>query len=400
MKKSKLVLFTILLTTASVSSSCNSRSRSLNRIFDYVFDVETYTSLDYQFVNKFFNERQDDWGGKCSAIAKLIDNNEGGQDMIIGRNMDLTLSNKSAYIVRTAVPNKKKTVGLAYSHRDYAPDYNDALKNGLTGDFEKLLPFSMDDILNEDGLYMEINMRELETWPDGTPKYASSGTNPGKERIYVFSIMRYIEENCSTVSEAIEYLDNFDIYTPQNPVTSWNYGFMIADPSGHYAVIELINNEICVSDSYYNLNFYLNPKARAIEDYQCGIGREDYIKDHINGVDSESKMQQLMYDLFYFQSLKGTECKYEPSTECVADKPHWTTEYVLNHKDEVYESCQQDLDWMEEVGMDKVRDANYIWYSILSSVVNLNKKTFRTTFYEDKSKIIDIDMNGYHIVNE
>ena len=111
-------------------------------------------------------------------------------------------------------------------------------------------------------------------------------------------------------------------------------------------------------------------------------------------------MQQLMYDLFYFQSLKGTECKYEPSTECVADEPHWTTEYVLNHKDEVYESCQQDLDWMEEAGMDKVRDANYIWYSILSSVVNLNKKTFRTTFYEDKSKIIDIDMNGYHIVNE
>lgn len=397
-----LILFATSLATASTISSCASENRHYKRIFDYVLDAGTYTSLDYKFAEDFFSENNDDWGGNCSAVAKLINTSEGGQDMIIGRNMDLTLSNKSAYIIRTAVPGKKKTVGLAYSHRDYSPDYKEMLDQGFTTTvaFDKVLPFAMDDILNEDGLYIEVNMRSFEKRPDGSPKFRCSGTNPGKQRVYVFTIARYLEENCSTVDEAIKYLNNFDVYSSNKLEESWNYSYMIADASGNRKVIEFIDNEVRVADSYYNVNFWLDPTARAIEDYQCGLGREAYIQEQINSIDSESKMQQLMYDLSYFSSYDKESCKYETCTESVGDEPEWTTEYVLSHPDEIYDANYEDLKWMEEVGMDKVRDANYIWYSILSSVVNLNKKTFRTTFYEDKSKIIDIDMNGYHIVNE
>lgn len=391
MEKSTIALILLSLSTVSFSVGCSSHGRKIEKIFDYVFDAGTYTKLDYKYVEKFFEEKCDDWdGGKCSAVAKKING-----EMIIGRNMDLTISNKPAYVVRTAVPGHKKTVGLSYSHRDYAPDYKDVLNNGVTGAFDKINPFAMDDILNEDGLYMEINMRSRE---EG--KFSCSGTNPGKTRVYALAIARYILEECSTVDEAIKYLDNYDIYTSHKTDTSWNYAFMIADPSGAQKVIEFIDNKVCVSDSYYNLNFFLNEDARNKEIYQCGLGREKLIKERYEGINNEESMRQLMEDLWYFQSYSTSTCKYEPWTECVDDYPEWTTDYVQNHHEEVTASCQEDLDWMKEVGEQGVRDANYIWQSIFSSVVNLNKKTFHTTFYENKKMVLDIDLESNHIVEK
>lgn len=400
MKKSQIALFALVLSATSFSLSCHSNSgRHLTKIFDYVFDAGTYTSLDYKFAENFFAKRNDDWGGNCSAVFKMLNNAQGEQDVIVGRNLDLTLSNKAAYIIRTAVPGCKKTVGLAYSHRDYAPDYKDVLDYGVLPTFDKVAPFGMDDILNEDGLYIEVNMRPFEMWPDGSVKYSCSGTNEGKQRVYAFTISRYIAENCSTVEEAIKYLDNFDIYTSHDPGSSWNYAFMIADAAGNHAVIEFIDNEVYVSKSNYNLNFWLNEAAYETEQYRCGLGREEYINDNYDSINTTDDMKQLMYDLFYFTSYDSTKCKYEIATESVGDEPHWTTDYVLSHKEEIYQACQDDVNWMKEVGMDKVRDANYIWYSIFSSVVNLNKRTFHTTFYEKENLVMDIDLNENHIIN-
>ena len=66
-------------------------------IFDNVLDAGTYKKVDYNTANKFNEKLYDNWGG-CTAIAKNI-----GDNTIIGRNMDLTVSDKSAYIFKTNV---------------------------------------------------------------------------------------------------------------------------------------------------------------------------------------------------------------------------------------------------------------------------------------------------------
>lgn len=84
----------------------------LKKIFNSVYETNEYNKLNYEYAEQFFKERYDGWKfhGGCTAVTKTLSNG----DTITGRNMDLTISNKVAYVVRTRCEGKYSTIGLSY----------------------------------------------------------------------------------------------------------------------------------------------------------------------------------------------------------------------------------------------------------------------------------------------
>ena len=358
----------------------------LTEKLDRVFDAGTYTELDYDFAQKYFADTYDEWtkDGGCTAAAKLTDDGT----MLVGRNMDLTITNKAAYYFRTKVEGCYETVNLAYTFRSVSPEYEDVLKNGITPQFRKVLPFLADDVLNSEGLYIEVNMRNGETWPTGETKFGCSGTNPkSNERIYLFSLSRYIGEHCATVDEALEYVKKLDIYSMfGNEVDANNYCFMIADATGHYGLMEFAQNKMFWKDGQQaQANFYVNEELAKIQELKAGKGRYETVMAGIDAVQNEDQMFDLINSVTYYQTYFPEKCKFDNRSEFVALLPYWTYDYVM--KDEYRETIENVVtlvgNYLDSCTRQQLRDDAVYWESVFTEVVNCNEKTLFVRFYEN-----------------
>lgn len=402
-----LLILSMLLTTGCSSSSSNNKQK-LKELEKYIFEVQEYTSLDYDCADNFYAETNDNWGGGCSAISKMVDGHR-----LIGRNMDQSISNKCAYIIRTNA-GKYRTIGLVYTHRDYSPDYDEVISKGISDEFYKVLPFMCDDVLNDAGLHIEINMRHGEYWPNGDDKFACEGTNPdSSDRVYMFELPRYIGENCATVEEAKKYVSTLNVYSQNH---YWNYCFIISDSTGCSSLLEFSSNEVHWIDeeniksfdwlSDYNIkalgqtNFYLNEYAWYAQDIKSGEGRFIALQEGIDAVNNRSDMYDLMrkvqYSSFY---LDYDECKnnhFDPRSENIGEFS-WGVYDLLMHPD--FEDQTRILlnEYTAEIrnlSRQEKQDINKYWESIFTEVVDVNAQEIFVRMYEDENKLYLITFDG------
>ena len=395
MKKYKNIIIAIVITMLLSSLSTyfvskkidESKYRGVEKIYEYVFDAGTYDELDYEFAEEYFKQHYDNYGGGCTAVAKVNKNNE----TIIGRNMDLNISNKAAYVFRTDVEGCYKTVNLMYTFRDYAPDYSDVLENGLDEEFSKIMPFLADDVLNEKGLYVEVNMRYGEFWPTGEPKFSCSGTNPSSdEKVYMFTLARYIGEHCATVKEALEYVKSLNVYS-QNGY--WNYCFLIADESGDYGVLEFGLNEVIWNDHQQaQANFYIDPNLQSIEELKAGVGRYNKVMEGIDAVESEEDMFKLIDSVTYFQFYDPENCQFDYRSENVGALAFSTYDVCMDdeYKPFIDEAMSQMSNTVKSLDRQQLRNANEYWESAFTEVINCNKRTLFVRFYEDDNLTLNL----------
>ena len=409
MKKLLIALLSLLLVVGCSTSNRQdvNYTDKLIELDDYLFEVEEYKELDYEVADAFYARSNDNWGGGCTAISKMVDGHR-----LVGRNMDQSISNKCAYIIRTDA-GKYKTLGLAYTHRDYSPDYDEIVKNGITEEFYKVLPFMCDDVLNDAGLHIEINMRHGEYWPNGDDKFACKGTNPESDkRVYMFELPRYIGENCSTVKEAKDYVSELDVYSQDH---YWNYCFVISDSLGNCSLLEFSSNEVHWLDeknlaSYewlkvYNTkaigqaNFYLNEDAWLIQDIKTGEGRFETVQSGIEDVNSRSDMYELMkkvqYSNFY---LDYDVCKnnyFDPRSENIGEISWAVYDLVM---DPDFENTARILineinEGVKDMPRKEKQDINVYWESIFTEVVDVNAKEIFVRIYEndDMQYLINFD---------
>lgn len=357
------------------------------KIFDGVLDAGTYTEIDYSYERKLNKERFDNWGG-CTAIAKNI-----GDNTIIGRNMDLEISNKAAFVFRTDIKGKYKTINLAYTYRDYAMDYKDAV-NGLSEDFYNFLPFISDDVMNEKGLYIEVNMRLGEG-----DKFSCSGTNPSSdERVYMFSLPIYIGLNAATVDEALDYIKTLDIYSKNG---YWNYSFMIADATGRYGILEFANNKYYWNEGQNaQANFYVTPELNIKEKLKAGVGRYEYVREHIEKVQNKDDMFSLMNDIRYSRTY-NVDAKFDVRSEFVdaqetcqrPDDDPWTYDYVMEDKDGIVARCIATINGYYPETTREERAEMHTWESTFTEVVDIKNREIRVRFFEDDNKIYTLKFN-------
>lgn len=381
-----LLLIAIMLCTLSSCDSKTSRTGKLDEVFERVFDAGTYTSLDFDTAQAYFADSYDQWkkDGGCTAVAKVTDDGT----MMLGRNMDLTICNKAAYIFRTKCEDCYETINTCFTFRDISPDYEIVKKQGLSETFETVLPFLSDDVMNSEGLYIEINMREGEVWPTGETKFGCSGTNPeSDERIYLFTLPLYIGMHCATVQEALDYVDTLDIYSMYgNEMDANTYCFMIADKSGRYGLLEFAKDKVYWKEGQQaQANFFINEELSEIQELKAGVGRYDKVMAGIGDVQTEEEMFELMDSVSYYQTYFPDKCQFDNRSEFIGVMPNWNYDFMM--KDEYRDFFEESIGYMgnylDSLTRQQMRDDNYYWESIFTEVVNCNNRTIDIRFYEN-----------------
>lgn len=406
--------FLALIPLVAFCSSCKSYVK-VNELAEYIFVTDTYTQLDHKFADEYYAKQYDNWGGGgCSAVSYMVDG-----DRLVGRNMDLNISNKAAYIVK-AETGKYKTLGLAYTFRDFAPNYSEVKKQGVESDFAKILPFMCDDVLNEKGLHIELNMRHAEFWPNGDDMFACEGTNPEAERrVHMFELPRLVGENCQTVAEAIDYLSTLNIYS-QNRY--WNYCFLISDAHKGCALIEFCLNKTYIIHEediplYNNFlkkvekidyeftavcqtNFYMNYTAFLMQNTKTGMGRFETLQRGVESVTSKREMFDLMdkvaYSNFY---LPYEECKnfhFDPRSEQIGEFTGASYEIMMNPDFEPYiaQAMDEYSAPIRAMTREQKQNKNEYWESTFTEVVDCNNKNIVVRFFENNEKIYKIDFEN------
>lgn len=392
-----LIALAALLTT--VLTGCNKEKFETKEIAPYFYEVGTYTSLDYQFVNDYFAEQNDNWGGGCSAISAVIDGTR-----LVGRNMDLNISNKCAYVVKTDIPDKFETIGLAYTFRGISPDYDEVKEKGLGETFTKVLPFMCDDVLNSEGLHIEINMRHGEQDASGNDVFGVEHTNvSAAERIYVFALGQYVALNCKNLDEVKRYLaEDVDVYSQRN---YWNYSFIVTDAEGNSALLEFGLGKYYWTETDENgvvaqTNFYVNEECNELEDIKTGLGRYDTLISGIGGVNDKKDLYDLMkkvqYSSYY---LPYDDCKanhFDPRSEIIGEAEGLTFSVVMAPGME--DTIREELTAMGAAVRAQTRqqqqEKNEYWESTFTEIINTKEKTIEVRLFENENYLYKISFKG------
>ncbi len=393
MKLRKIFYFAAAVAVLAGFTSCNSGNVKGKILGDYVVELPVYTSLDYDKALKSDNENYGKFG--CTGVVKTLENGE----TVIGRSYDLGYSFKPAYVVRTAVPGFHKTVGYVYN-TFAGPDFEDVKKNGLSADDAATIPFFTGELMNDAGFYAEANMRPSE--PESTGIKESSGTNPGAEyRMTFAALIRFIGERASSVDEALKIANSVDVHNFKTEHTSWGGGIILADSTGHYGVLELVDNKLVWSDmANAHSNFYINDEYREKSAYRMGLGRYEVVKAGIDGVKTEQDMHDLITKVRYNQmTFDSANCIFDPRGEVMGEyRAEWEKwggiltykdAYDPANKDYIMSVLAKDNEAAKNATDSQLREVG-LWQSAWQSVANCNKKTLKVTFFEKDNLTFDL----------
>lgn len=320
-------------TTVSVSSDkkasykwnvTNKKYENFTDLGDYVIDLDPHANFDFEKALQYSNNRYD-LGTRyaCSALATKTDNG----DVIIGRNLDLTVSQLPCYISHVKF-GKYGTINFTYDELKHkALKYNEVLQQGKIDDeYYNALPLLATDSMNSEGLYLEYNMRGYED------QFYCAGTNPdAKLRICSISVPFVVASNCKTVKEALDYMRNeLNIYTmlDKQGISGWNLCFMIGDATGEYGLIEIAKDEIRYIP-YQNGqgNYYIYPEFNAISENQSGYGRLQFGMERVHSVQNDQDMANLMEQIMWRNEILNIEHAYRDKNGHIhfcKDKDHKT----------------------------------------------------------------------------
>ncbi len=245
----------------------------------------------------------------CTSMAKR--NSKG--EVIFGRNMDLDISQKAAYVFKTTF-GKYKNFCVAYTPGFYI-NYSEVQKLDAIAqeELDKILCITC-DALNEKGLYIQADMRDetSKTYCYGLHSShgettRADGTPWSELRVPTTAVCQVVSQNCATVKEAIEFLNNsYDWYT-FTPAPGMNYGFarnniafMIGDATGEYGLIEIAQDEVCFTPYQYGqANFYVNPKFNALNPVGTGTGRLAGVAKVISAPQTMEEMMDAMKPIMW-----------------------------------------------------------------------------------------------------
>ncbi len=245
----------------------------------------------------------------CTAMAKR--NSKG--EVIVGRNMDLDISQSPAYVFKTMY-GKYRNFNVFYQPGFYLP-YEEVKKlDEIDPTVRDMMQFVTCDSMNEKGLYIEGNMRERNDkltcyglHSSHGEKTRNDGTPWNELRASTMSIIQPVSQNCATVREAVEFLGNsYDWYSPvlesqsDFALNNANISFMIGDATGEYGLIEIAQDEISyIPYQYGQANYFITPKWNAMDSFAVGHGRLAMVSKVIGPVDTLEEAMDAMKPIMW-----------------------------------------------------------------------------------------------------
>jgi len=236
----------------------------------------------------------------CSAF---VSSTEDGC-MLFGRNFDYKMD-MSAVLVRTAPKDGYRSIGLVDT--GWIGYGLGSLSDGVTDlSLAVSFPYLIMDGMNEKGL--AVCVLQL----DGEP----TRQNRGKPKISTTVAMRLVLDRASTVDEAIQLLDAYDM---QAASPNANFHFLLSDATGKTVVVEYCINEMSVLDKTYVSNFYLDPSMNGL-----GHGHDRY--DVMTAALSFKKNI-----LTESEAMSLLELVSQAETEAATSMTQWSVVYDLTH---------------------------------------------------------------------
>ena len=228
----------------------------------------------------------------------------------VGRNMDLEISQCPAFIFKTTF-GKYENFGVAYLPHAY-PIYADIQQmDELPEALVNMIPYLATDCINEMGLYVETNLRERDDKLLNVGLHSIHGETtradgkPWSElRAPTVSATQLISQNCATVKEAIEFLENsYDWYTMApygEGYTMINMAFLVGDATGEYGLIEIAQDRISyIPYQFGQANYYITPKWSALQSWGPGYGRLDMVSKVIETPQTLDEMMDAMKPIMW-----------------------------------------------------------------------------------------------------
>lgn len=213
------------------------------KIQPYQYAVH-YDQLDYDYAIKFFlNASSEASNSGCSSIRK------GNQ---FGRNLDWVYNDQAEFIV--TVPRIEKryaSIGIAGA----IPGMTDDVAQQQTNDdIWKLVPFFMQDGINEHGVVVSTNVVPLDK---GANKSVPSEEQT--DEICGTMLVRFILDRFSSAEEAVTYIDKHVSvwFSATLQKLGYEQHYLIADEEKTY-VLEFVNNKAVIIEAPYITNFYLD----------------------------------------------------------------------------------------------------------------------------------------------
>ncbi len=378
-----------------MTTTAESKPNLMGKVLgDYVIELPVITEIDYAAGIAIIEEHFGKFG--CSAVAKVLDNG----DTIVGRSLDLYYGNNPAYVLRTDVDGLYRTIGLAYNSFG-GSSFDEVKKNGVPYDEVLHLLFFSGDVFNEKGFYIEANMREKQ--PESTGISVSTGTNPGAEvRLSFPAVPRYLGEHCATVDEAIELANTLDIFDMCDGNINWGGSFFMADATGHYGVLELVDNKLIWNDCQNcQTNFYLNDEYRERAIIGSGTGRYELLTSEIGSVKNEDDMTELMKKVRYSQLLDPYNSAFDVRSEACGVGEEFadfggmfTLEMASDdqYKDAILETLEASGAPERTKSLKQLKDEGTQWHSAWQTTTNCNKKTYRVVFFENDDLTFDFEV--------
>lgn len=280
------------------------------KVADYLYS-KNYQTIDYQYAKNYFEKIAPIPHQLCSSVRA---------GHLVGRHLDWKNDYGANIVVKTS-GQAHDVIGVC-GGLSSATIYN--IDNDLGVDWT-ILPFFLQDGVNDSGLYASVNVVPV----TGNPNTETTPRIRTEERVCALMLVRYILDNFDSIDAAIDYLDDYvQIYMPTS-LTGMGFEthIMMADTYNHTIVLEIVNNELVIIENDICTNFHLSgvtfnddgsvytnydainghfASENGIEDYGTGLERYNILNAAVRDgeLDDEEGMWRAMDSIKFSNAYK------------------------------------------------------------------------------------------------
>lgn len=353
---------------------------ALKKLADFLYEVE-YGSIDYDYAREYFRSRTPEvrMPGACSAKRT-------GRFLL--RLLDWKYDHEAVFAVHTpAADGRKAVIGTAGSLSALTVQ---AVDSGEPNEAYRILPFYLQDGINEDGLFAEMNVVPF----SGTDKTAP--TVEKTDSVCSLMLVRYILDKYSTVDEAIDDLMGYvEIYNPA-ALTEMGYELHLLLADGTTTkVIEFAGGELQVIETGQSTNFHLDgvefnedgsvltpvdaaegnlPSSKGVESYGSGLERWNILNRC--SLDDPEAVRELGKSVRFSRAYTDTDAPWysefvgQGDVDITVDTPSSSPDFA--------ERLEKYRHFWEE----RSRDTSLVWITCHSCVYDLEKREFHISVQE------------------
>ena len=155
----------------------------------------------------------------------------------------------------------------------------------------------------------------------------------------------------------------------------------------HHSILEFVGNKPVWNDDDKHANFYLNKEAQANEKYKSGIGRYNYINEHLDSVKTKKDMFNIMDNLRFSTVFDPDNKVFDIRSEACGFESHLTYDYIMdpNNQEEIYSLWNEVGDIYKNSTHEEMVESRMFWNTMYTVIGDCNNKTLFIRMFEDNN---------------